>query len=139
VHTIWVIRYTSTVRRDINYSPSDVFLTFPRPRLTADLEQLGRRLDAERRDMMLGRGWNLKSTYNRVHDPANNDPAVWALRELHADIDRAVLDAYGWHDLDLKVGHHQTKTGLRWTASKEARFDLLDLLLAENHRRHDKE
>lgn len=30
VHQVWVIRYTSTMRTDINYSPSDVFLTLPR-------------------------------------------------------------------------------------------------------------
>src|ERR1035441_6616232 len=31
MHSIWAMRYTSTMRTDIRYSPSDVFLTFPRP------------------------------------------------------------------------------------------------------------
>ena len=60
--------------------------------------------------------------------------AVVALRELHAEIDHAVLAAHGW-DLDPEIGHHRTKIGTRWTVSPAARFELLDLLLEENHRR----
>lgn len=134
VHTVWTVRYTSTMRTDINYAPSDVFLTLPRPEPTPELHGLGERLDAERRALMLSRGWGLTTTYNHVHDPADRDPEVLSLRELHADIDHAVMDAYGW-DLDLEIGHHRTKIGVRWTVSPRARFELLDLLLEENHRR----
>ena len=42
------------------------------------------------------------------------------------------MRAYGWEDLELKIGHHPTKIGIRWTVSKEARFELLDRLLEEN-------
>jgi hypothetical protein len=123
------------LRTDITYSPNDVFLTFPRPSATPVLDELGERLDRERRDLMLSRGWGLTTTYNHVHDPRERDPAVVALREIHLEIDRAVLGAYGW-SLDLDVGHHPTKFGVRWTVGREARFALLDLLLEENHRRH---
>jgi len=41
----------------------------------------------------------LTSTYNRFHDPDERSPDVVKLRELHAAMDRAVLDAYGWTDL----------------------------------------
>ena len=34
VHQMWVIKYTATMRTDVSYSPSDVFLTFPRPEPT---------------------------------------------------------------------------------------------------------
>ncbi|TKA00502.1 DNA methyltransferase family protein [Actinacidiphila oryziradicis] len=134
-HTVWTVRYTSTMRRDINYSPSDVFLTFPRPESNPKMERLGRRLHTERRELMFSRGWGLSTTYNHVHDPSDRDPEVQALRELHAEIDAAVLAAYGWSDLDLGIGHHSTKIGVRWTVGKEARFELLDRLLEENHRR----
>jgi len=133
-HIVWTIRYTSTMRTDINYAPSDVFLTLPRPPATPELHRLGARLDSERRALMLGRSWGLTTTYNHVHDAADRDSAVVALRELHAEIDTAVMDAYGW-DLDLEIGHHPTKIGTRWTVSRRARFELLDLLLEENHRR----
>ena len=133
-HTAWTIRYTSTLETRIRYAPSDVFLPLPRPAPTPELETLGLRLDTERRALMLARGWGLTTTYNHVHDPADRDPQVVALRELHRDIDHAVMAAYGW-DLDLEIGHHPTKIGTRWTVSPRARFELLDLLLEENHRR----
>jgi len=136
VHSIWVIRYTSTMRTDINYSPSDVFLTLPRPKATEELEVLGSQLDGTRRDLMLSRAWGLTKTYKKVHDPDNHEPAIQELRDIHVAIDEAVVRAYEWDDLDLKIGHHPTKIGIRWTVSKEVRFELLDRLLEENHRRY---
>jgi hypothetical protein len=136
VHAAWVIRYSSTMRTDINYSPSDVFDTLPRPESTPELDKLGRRLDEDRRALMLGRAWGLTTTYNHVHDPADHDPEIAHLRDLHTESDYAVLAAYGWSDLDPQIGHHQTKIGTRWTFSKKARTELLDRLLAENRRRH---
>jgi hypothetical protein len=134
-HQSWVIRYTSTMRTDIRYAPSDVFLTFPRPHLTDDLEVLGKALDEERRKLMLGRSLGLTKLYNLVHDPAVEDPAIEGLRDIHREIDLAVLAAYGWDDLDPAIGHHKTKIGVRWTFSPAARYELLDRLLIENHQR----
>lgn len=135
VHQSWAIRYTSTMRTDIRYAPSDVFLTLPRPELTLELEELGKALDTERRELMLGRAVGLTKLYNSVHSPAVSDLEIRRLRELHAEIDLAVRDAYGWTDLELDIGHHPTKIGTRWTVSPEARFEILDRLLVENHRR----
>lgn len=134
-HQSWVVRYTSTMETRIRYAPSDVFLTLPRPDPSPELHKLGEALDAERREIMLGRALGLTKLYNLVHDPTVTDPAIVRLRELHEQIDHAVLAAYGWDDLDPQIGHHQTKIGIRWTVSPEARFELLDRLLVENHRR----
>ena len=138
-HFVWVARYSSTMRTDINYSPSDVFLTLPRPPHTPELAALGERLDVHRRDVMLSRSWGLTTTYNAVHNPVVRDAEIVELRQIHEAIDRAVLAAYGWGDLDPQIGHHPTKIGTRWTVSREDRFELLDLLLEENHRRHEAE
>lgn len=135
VHFCWVARYTSTMRTDIRYAPSDVFLTLARPTGTPELAVLGEQLDARRRELMLARSWGMTTTYNAVHSPAVRDREIVELREIHEAIDHAVLAAYGWSDLDPQVGHHPTKIGTRWTVSREARFELLDLLLEENHRR----
>jgi hypothetical protein len=48
---------------------------------------------------MARRGEGLTKTYNRFHDPNEHDPDVERLRQLHAAMDRAVLDAYGWTDI----------------------------------------
>jgi len=135
VHQAWAIRYTSTMRTDIRYAPSDVFLTLPRPDLTPTMQELGAALDGDRREIMLRRQLGLTKLYNLVHDPAYSDPDVLRLRDLHAEIDVATLAAYGWSDLDPQVGHHPTKIGTRWTVSPTARFELLDRLLVENHAR----
>jgi hypothetical protein len=135
-HLIWTMRYTATKRTDLSYSPSDIFATFPRPKSTSELIELGAGLDASRRTLMLSQSWGLTATYNHVNDPDCHDAAVTNLRDLHVAIDEAVLMAYGWGDLDLKIGHHPTKIGIRWTVSKEARFELLDRLLEENQRRY---
>jgi hypothetical protein len=43
----------------------------------------------------------LTKTYNALKDPASEDPAILALRALHIELDRAVLHAYGWHDIEV--------------------------------------
>jgi hypothetical protein len=41
----------------------------------------------------------LTKTYNRFHDPGERSSDILKLRELHADMARAIPDAYGWSDL----------------------------------------
>ena len=41
----------------------------------------------------------LTKTYNRFHDPYDDDTEIARLRDLHAAMDRVVLDAYGWTDI----------------------------------------
>jgi hypothetical protein len=138
VHQLWVVKYTSTMRADINYSPSDVFETFPRPSATIRLNAAGRSLDEERHEIMLRRGLGLTKLYNLVNDAELSDSAdrdVARMRELHVETDRAVLDAYGWSDVDLGHGFHAFRKMQRWTVSPTARVELLDRLLEENLRR----
>jgi hypothetical protein len=134
-HQLWLLRYASTMETRIRYTPSDVFMTFPRPTATARLEALGEELDEQRRQLMRDRAVGLTKLYNLVHKPEVLDSAIVRLRELHEQIDHATLSAYGWSDLDPQIGHWPTKIGTRWTVSPQARFELLDRLLVENHRR----
>jgi len=55
--------------------------------------------DRTREAYMLASGLGLTEVYNRFHNPEERDPEIIRLRELHADMDRAVLDAYGWSDI----------------------------------------
>lgn len=48
---------------------------------------------------MIAADKGLTHTYNRFHDPYDHDPAIQRLRDLHADMDRAVLRAYDMDDL----------------------------------------
>jgi hypothetical protein len=51
---------------------------------------------------MISQSEGLTSIYNRFHDPDDRTPNIVSLRELHAGMDCAVLDAYGWSDIHPK-------------------------------------
>ena len=61
------------------------------------------------------------------------------LRELHVEMDNAVAAAYGWSDLDLGHGFHETPQGVRFTISEAARREVLARLLQLNHERYEEE
>jgi hypothetical protein len=81
----------------------------------------------------------LTATYNRFSDPAEMSPDIAELRALHVEMDQAVAAAYGWTDLDLGHGFHETKQGTRYTISEPARREVLDRLLELNHKRYAEE
>ena len=102
VHEIWARFFSSTMKDDINYSPSDCFETFPFPdgwETDPALETAGQAYYEFRASLMVRNDEGLTKTYNRFHDPYDDDPEIAKLRELHAAMDRAVLDAYGWTDI----------------------------------------
>ena len=102
IHGLWARFFSSTMKDDINYSPSDCFETFPFPEAwetRADLEAAGEKCYRFRANLMDQNGEGLTKTYSRFHDPHENVPEIATLRSLHADMDRAVLDAYGWRDI----------------------------------------
>jgi len=135
VHQLWVVKYTSTMRADINYSPSDVLETFPRPAANNRLDAAGRSLDEERREIMRRRDLGLTKLYNLVNDAelsGSADQDVTRMRRLHVELDRAVLDAYGWSDIAPGHGFHTFRKMQRWTLSSVARIEILDRLLEED-------
>jgi hypothetical protein len=81
----------------------------------------------------------LTDTYNRFHDQEEESADIQKLRQLHVAMDKAVAAAYGWTDLDLGHGFHQTKQGLRYTISEPARGEILARLLKLNHQRYAEE
>jgi hypothetical protein len=139
-HYHWAWHYCSTMRTDLNYSPSDAFDTFPFPTAHhTPLVTLGEACHSHRRQLMLSRQEGLTKTYNRFHDPDESAADIQRLRDLHFEMDRAVAAAYGWSDLDLGHGFHETKQGLRFTISEPTRREVLARLLRLNHERYAEE
>jgi hypothetical protein len=138
-HEAWASQHASTLDTRRRYTPTDCLETFAMPVNTASLAALADRHDAHRRALMRSSGLGLTRTYNRVHDPAERDPALVVLRDLHVEIDRAVVDAYGWSDLKLGHDFHGTAEGRRFTIAAAARRELQERLLALNHARHAEE
>jgi hypothetical protein len=101
-HEIWARFFGSSMKDDLRYTPSDVFETFPFPvgwTTNLALEAAGETYYSFRADLMRGNDEGLTTTYNRFHDPNEHDQGIARLRELHAEMDGAVLAAYGWNDL----------------------------------------
>ena len=101
-HELWSATFGSTFEDRLTYNPSDVFATFPFPNgwiTDSALETAGQDYYDFRADLMVMNGEGLTKTYNRFHDRDDRDPDVEHLRALHAAMDRAVLDAYGWSDI----------------------------------------
>jgi hypothetical protein len=137
-HWWWAVTRSSTMRTDISYAPSDCFVTLPQPDATDTVGILGRDLNEHRSGLMLDRQEGLTRTYNRVHDPEEHSDDIEQLRELHALLDYAVGDAYGW-ELDLGHDFHETKFGTRYTFAPGPRQEVLDRLLGLNHERYAEE
>ena len=138
IHQAWAIRYGSAMRGDPRYTPSDVFDTFPRPAETVALRTLGKALHVSRSTLMEERQLGLTKVYNLVNDPRltnAEDEGIASLRRIHREIDLALCDAFGWNDLDLGHGFHEYRDMVRWGVCPKARNEILDRLLAENHRR----
>jgi hypothetical protein len=92
----------------------------------------------------------LTKTYNRFHDPDEADLDILNLRELHATMDRAVLDAYRWTDiptdckflLDYEIDQEEwgdRKKPWRYRWPDEARDEVLARLLELNAERAKEE
>lgn len=139
-HYRWACRYSSTLENRINYSPSDVFETFPQPTYSVELEVAGKALDEHRSVRMVEADEGLTTTYNRVHDPHDGTPDIVRLRELHVELDDVVRDAYGWDDLELEHGFHPVRgQGTRYTFSPDAAVEVLYRLLELNRERYEEE
>jgi hypothetical protein len=150
LHYWWAIECASTLETRIRYTPTDVFDTLLTPPLTDRLREAGIRLDAYRRELMLDRNAGLTDIYNLVHSSEGADAAIVELRNLHEEIDRAAIEAYGWHDLlddteqtppadsthetfPLDHGFHETDQGIRYTVGLFARTEIIDRLRQLNH------
>ena len=88
---------------------------------------------------MQSRKEGITQIYNRFHSPDEGSSDFARLRELRIEMDQATATAYGWMDLDLGHGFHETKQGIRFTISEPARREVLDRLLALNHERYEEE
>lgn len=102
VHLEWSDFMGSSMKDDPVYTPSDCFETFPFPQdfeSNATLEAAGRAYYDFRAALMIRNNEGLTKTYNRFHDPDEQHADFLRLRQLHADMDRAVLEAYGWADI----------------------------------------
>ena len=133
--------------------PIGLLRTFPFPvgwETDPALEAAGKAYYDFRASLMVRNDEGLTKTYNRFHDPDEGDPDIAKLRELHAAMDRVVLDAYGWNDisthcdyfLDYEIDEEEwtkRKKPYRYRWPDEIRDDVLGRLLELNAQRPTKQ
>jgi hypothetical protein len=126
------------------------FETFPFPpgsETDAILEAAGQIYHDHRAALMVAANEGMTKTYNRFHKSDERSEPIRRLRELHDEMDRAVLRAYGWHHLAEELrpeflteeteDDHTYQGRYFWPA--EARDRVLARLLALNAERHAEE
>jgi hypothetical protein len=145
------------MKDDPRYNVEDCFETFPFPpqvQTNQALEEAGRKYYEFRAALMVRNNEGLTKTYNRFHDPNETSPDILKLRELHATMDRAVLDAYGWTDLkptceflldyeededEEETSSRRRKKPWRYRWPDEFRDEVLARLLELNKQRAEEE
>ena len=145
-HELWTRFFASTLEERLRYVPSDCFRTFPFPldfETNSRLEAAGDAYHAFRAQLMIDRNEGLTKTSNRFHARSENSANIVRLRALYAEMDTAVLRAYGWDDLadraapefiEQEADEGKTpKTRLDWPA--EFKDEILARLLALNAER----
>jgi hypothetical protein len=153
IHEIWARFFGSSMKDDLRYTPSDCFETFPFPEnweTDATLEAAGETYYTYRAQLMVTHNQGLTTTYNRFHDPEETNPAILKLRELHTAMDKAVLTAYGWPDIDTTCefildyedeedSTSKRKKPYRYRWPQAIHDEVLALLLTLNQQRYDQE
>ncbi|NPW37092.1 Eco57I restriction-modification methylase domain-containing protein [Pseudomonas aeruginosa] len=142
----WVWKQSARLKLDLSFSPSDAVETFPfLPDTTiASMERLGVKYLEARREFMARHSLGVTKLYNRFHSPAEVDPSLVRLREMHSEIDRFVAHAYGWDDLDLGHGFHEVPLHaegdrIRFTIAEPVRFEVLRRFAELNRQRYEEE
>jgi hypothetical protein len=150
VHEVWTRYFGASRGATANYSPSDCFENFPFPASfgsSSVLESAGQAYHDHRAALMVNRNEGMTKTYNRFHDSTETAEDIQHLRDLHAAMDRAVLGAYGWHDLAARAApifldetnedDHTYQGRLFWPS--DFRDKVLARLLTLNAERHAEE
>lgn len=102
LHEMWVWLLSATMKSDLSYCASDCFDNFPFPEDSAlsMVEDAAQGLYEARSRLMAEREQGLTTTYNQLKSDERLDEDIENLRSLHVGLDRAVLAAYGWSDIE---------------------------------------
>ena len=116
IHIVWTLTAGATLEDRPRYNKTACFDPFPFPDATLEqkekIRQLGERLDRHRKqvqaqhpEITITGMYNLLEKLRKGEDftdkdrEYNNKALVSTLKQIHDELDNAVLEAYGWEDL----------------------------------------
>lgn len=96
LHRLWFDERCSKLKRDPRYTPTTVWNTFPWPNepdeaAVARVAALSAKI-LDLRESYIRQGMTLGAMYDALREPGRS-----ALRDLHDELDAAVIDAYGFN------------------------------------------
>jgi hypothetical protein len=107
IHVAWAMKWGGSLKHDLRYKVKTCFATFPcLGEGQIELEKTARTLYEARARFMERSSQGATSTYNLLRSPEGTFERmdeISQLRELHEELDRAVLRAYGWSDITVPV------------------------------------
>jgi hypothetical protein len=144
VHVEWAVLQggkTGTAETP-SYTASRCFDTFPFPQVRPSivipsLEAIGKEVYQVRTRYMINTSQGLTQLYNQLLDPKCDEQDVIELRKLHETMDRYVLDAYGWTDMDIPPFCPLNDSDE--SRLEQFRDDVIDRLFALNAQRAEEE
>jgi hypothetical protein len=167
VHFQWIVKASANLGGTGRYNLGAGFETFPFPRnlspdLINHLNQIGAKYYNHREKLLSNLNIGLTKLYNLFHSKnltisdvskitKKNDfqivdafNSILELRSTHAQINEAVLTAYGWNDIKLSHDFYEMeylpeKDRLRFTIHPFARKEIQERLLELNYELYQKE
>lgn len=143
IHELWARMFGTSLEDRLRYTGTSCYENFPFPQFIPSLESAGEQFDKARSEVMKKIELGLTPLGNHLNSPDNNSTEIVYLRQLHAAMDKAVLDAYGWGDIvKLKAydevyefsGDYENEDGssgsVRLNFTEEVRDEILRRLLA---------
>lgn len=137
VHEVWARMFGTSMKDDLRYTGTTCYENFPFPGSGPLLESAGKSYNDEREKAMLALQLGLTKLSNRLNNREDQASEILRLRELHAAMDKAVLEAYGWDDITPAYefsGDYENEDGsagaVRLNFTEEVRDEILRRLLA---------
>ncbi|TKB08841.1 DNA methyltransferase [Desulforhopalus sp. IMCC35007] len=142
IHGIWSRFFSSSMKDDLRYSVEDCLETFPFPdkwQQNKLLKDIGEKFLIARQSYMQEISCGLTQFYNRINSPEENSKKISALRSLIQEIDTAVIQSYGWDDIQLSydfIEEYKVQNGKkkawRYRWPDDIRDEVLGRLLFRN-------
>jgi hypothetical protein len=152
VHELWARMFGTSMKDDLTYTGTKCYENYPFPEFIQILETSGQQYNDKRSATMMSLNMGLTKLSNRLNSPGDTTTEILHLRNLHAAMDRAVLEAYGWGDIvKLKTneelyefsGDFENDDGsegsVRLNFTEEIRDEILRRLLALHAERFEAE
>ncbi|RKS25632.1 N-6 DNA methylase [Flavobacterium endophyticum] len=152
IHDVWAWKNSSTKgSATLRYSAGIAFEGFPFPDKSNidNIKAIASKLNNLRKSITLRQQIGLTELYNLINTrnvsisgSIVND--LNQVRELHCELDEAVLTSYGWNDILLKHEFYEIdflpeNDRIRFSIHPDARKEILKRLLMLNHQSYKKE